>query len=684
MRALLLPLTVLLILASSTHALSAFEQEVLSASLVGVTIGFTIAALGYMVASVIGTPQALAWAKNEFYENFYTLFLVANVMLLAVAAQLFFVQFSGPPPAQQDFIQLAIEQVDAVMEGYDPNAITPTLQGQGYISTSKLGIKQLLMRSYAAESFVGLLSSSLNIHFQGLASISSSSTTAGGMGAIMAPSLNAPMFPGLTKVADLLEYINELIIMVLFMVIAHKGVLLFISEAGPKIFLVGILFRALPITRRLGSTLLALFITLQFVYPAFIAYAFSDDFYGKAVQDFSGTYINVDWFNGMPGMEGNYIIFLGPQDIIIYKEGTTANLSFTSTIPLFNYTVNEEGGSVLCNGIDATSEKPVECELPLDSMQRADIMDSETLGNYMKFYNITISFYADYYDEEMRLQPGYEYVYTLSVPVLVVQQCESTECSQQYIIKNQEFKEMRDAYIGGQTVGDVNDLYWSGVTGDIVSTGGKLAMSWATQKGFKKVSKTVVKEVAKKGFKGFLGKVIGGLVGGPFAVISFIISSVSIKSDLSTAMFDEIACDAYSGHMAEAYFEPTYTQPEVSDASWNVWYSMSKAIQNSWEFIVDSGGEMIDSSFKMYGESDYTSCAGSIGLFNEIMGSIAGWTTSGVVDNAREFNITILFTRVIMVFMISIFAIIITVTFFRSIAESIGGDSSLMGLGKLI
>jgi len=56
----------------------------------------------------------------------------------------------------------------------------------------------------------------------------------------------------------------------------------------------------------------------------------------------------------------------------------------------------------------------------------------------------------------------------------------------------------------------------------------------------------------------------------------------------------------------------------------------------------------------------------------------------GVETAPREFNVTVTMTRVVLVFIISLFSLIISVTFFRAISESIGGDSSLLGLGKII
>ncbi|MGB9635298.1 MAG: hypothetical protein ACPL0A_02360 [Candidatus Micrarchaeia archaeon] len=657
-----------------------FDQNIYTAGAIGVVIGFIIAALGYMVASIIGTPQAMSWAKNEVYENFYTLFLVSNVIVLALAVDVFFVMSGAPQPTYDKLVDSALSQVDMVLYGnyskipedFELGKIDET--NNAYMNTSSLGLTSLFMRAYAFETAITEMTYITHIAIKPLVA-GATSEGGGGIGAVGTPSIDAPMFPGLSKVSDVIESINELILILILILIVQKGVLLFIKFAGPIIFLTGVLFRSLPITRRLGSTLIAIFITMQFIYPAFLSATLSDSFYGKMVGDFSGVYVNVDWLAGLPATGAVPVQFVGPSDIVIVddkvkKDGI--NFSFVGLLVSYNYSVVDERNNKICKGSSTYGEQ-INCTI---SYSRIPTPDDLNKKNELTphFYNITLSFYGVERGLE-GISPA-QYKYALDVPVYFIKPCDSAECEQTLLVKNEESKEIRNAYIAEQQYEEIDDLYAPGVAGDVLTATGKLTASYLAKRGFEKVTRDVVERVGKTGLKGALGKIAGAPVG----IVSFILSSATIKSDISTFIFDEIACDAYSGHMAKSYLgEPLYKQPEVSDSTWM--YSIANAIKEGGEFIGSAVYDIYDQTFKMYGESDYTSCASSTGLFNKMLGTVL---PGDIIESPREFNVTILFSRAIFIFMISFFSIVISVTFFRSIAENIGGDSSLMGLGKLI
>lgn len=701
-------LIVLLFLLTLVHGANP-SNDIYSAGFTAIVIGLTIAAIGYMIASVIGTPQALGWAKNEIYENIYSIVLISSIMIFALAAQVFFISMEHPP-SMDNYIDLAIDEIDVVLTGTVPDDFELGSDRYPSLPTNRLGIISIFARNYAFETVSGETAYLTSINFKPALDFGSDS----GQGSAKTSSfgIQAPLLPGLTKVADVIERINEMIFLVMLMLVAQKGVLIFVKSSGPTIFFVGAFFRALPITRRLGSTLIAVFITLQFVYPAFLIFAYSEDFYGEVVKDFSGTYINVDWINGLPSTTPNFIIFVGPKGIVSLTDQVKqkgVNFSFKGMFPKYNYTVVDDEGRELCKG-EGEFDQQIDCPINLNEVKIGDVQDGDTLAESMMFYNITVSFYGlstelarSLYGEDSDdlaslglpstsvISPGlvakhvsenqYLYEYTLSVPLLFVEKCGGPECEQELYIKDEEFSRIAEQYMSDQIEEGFNDLYAPGIAGDILSFSGKIAMTKFSKKmavaGVKKLTKKFAKSTIKTGLK----KVAGAAAGWPAVLLQM----VTIKSDISTGLFDEIACDAYSGAMARSYFgEPLYKQPEVSSSSADMYYKIGESLNSIGEFTADTIKEMIQSTFILYSESDYKSCAGSVGLFNKMAGGVLGSASSGVVNSAREFNVTVLFTRVIVVFMIVIYSIVITVTLFRAIAENIGGDSSLMGLGKLV
>ncbi|MEM4331740.1 MAG: hypothetical protein QW500_00490 [Candidatus Micrarchaeia archaeon] len=683
----------LLLVPNIAHA--ATLGDILSASAVGVAIGFVIAGLGYMVAGFIGTPQAQGWAKNEVFENLFTLFLVANIGLLAVASLIFFAAFPSstatPPQFGLDLNSLinaqvmtddAIRQVDIAIEGIP--ASQATNPGSTYISTSDWGLKQVFMASYVIETFIGEWTYIGQIHFNTLGAGSTVGGSGGGIGAVDSLSLKAPLFPGLSKVTDIIEQMNELIILMIFMLLAHKGILIFISAVGPQLLLIGIFFRSLPFTRRLGSTLMALFITLQFVYPAFILASFSDDFYGKIVKEFSGVYVSTDWMTALPGADGTQIIFLSPKDIVQVDESTKEiNFTFTARAGIYNFTVKDQTGGLLCKGTAITTQEIV-CPISISKLKPLDLIkDADKLDQAVYFYNISIDFYGTAFDSQTQqyILENYPYKESLSVPIFIIQKCTTTECEQKYQIRNAEFNEIRDGYIADQK----NPEYFldnaAQKTANMFVLAQKFSLHYMSEKAMKQVSGTVVKQVAKEGTKKTISAMLkrgaGAVAGGVSAIVTFALSSALIKSDIATAMFDEVACDAYSGYMAQKYIDPPSNAPSIDTSQLDFWKAAWYRAQQAGDFIAEVSLDMLRSYGSMYDVSDYKSCAASTGAFDWLAGKALGYSP-------REFNVTVLMTRVVVAFMISLFSIIIVVTFYRSIAESIGGDSSLMGLGKVI
>ncbi|MCX8200181.1 MAG: hypothetical protein N3G76_01805 [Candidatus Micrarchaeota archaeon] len=688
-------LLVIVLLLSSGTAHAATLGDILSASAVGIAIGFVVAGLGYMIAGFIGTPQAQGWAKNEVFENFFTLFIVANIGVLSLASLIFFAVFpvsqSYPAELSLDLNSLvnsplmvdqAIRQIDIALEGNKD--VQPQASSEGYISTETWGIKQVFMASYIFETFLGEWTYLAQIHFNTLGAGSTLGGNGAGIGAVDSLSLKAPLLPGLSKVTDIIEQMNELIILIIFMLLAHKGLLVFISAVGPQLLLIGIFFRSLPFTRRLGSTLMALFITLQFVYPAFILASFSDNFYGKILKEFSGVYVSTDWMTALPDVDGTQIIFISPKEIVQVSDKTKEiNFTFAARAALYNFTVIGPDGRTLCKGT-AIATQEISCPISVSSLKPLDLIsDASKLDEAVYFYNISVDFYGTGYDSltQSYITEGYKYKETLSVPIFVIKNCTTVECDQKYMVRNAEFNEVRDAYIAAQKNPEQFAENAAQKTANAMVLAQKFTLHYMSEKGMKKATEKLVKQVAKEGMKKTLTTTLrkgaGAVAGGVGAIVTFALSSALIKSDIATAMFDEIACDAYSGYMAQKYIDPPPNAPSVDTSQLDFWKAAWYRAGQAGDFIAEVGVDVLRSYGSMYDASDYKSCAASTGAFNYLAGKATGYSP-------REFSVTVLMTRVVLAFIISLFSIIVGVTFFRSISESIGGDSSLMGLGKVI
>jgi len=380
-----------------------------------------------------------------------------------------------------------------------------------------------------------------------------------------------------------------------------------------------------------------------------------------------------------------FIMLVEPAGISTVDEDGSLNISFTSSLPVYNYTVwNEDESKIATDAVSKTQcrgeavfSDTVRCTVK--AKKPGNALDLDSLEGAVEFYSINISFMGPGQSDDFReLDMGkyYKYEYGLSFPILPVKACESAECRQSLLKISETFIQLREAYIAEQKFSDSHMT--AEMAGDVLSLAGKGLVHHYGGKFLGGVSKSALKTGVKTGGK-LLPKIVSRVAGVPGLVLS-LVTSPMIKSDISTFLFDEIVCDAYSGTMADAQFgEPINDMPEVTAGKGLVGY-VDEGLEVGGEVMKDIARE----GFMMYSESDYKTCANSIGLFNWLFGKVATWASDDMVNEPREFNVTVLMTRVVIAFMISFFAVVVSVTLFRSISENIGGDSSLMGLGKLL
>ncbi|RLG20054.1 hypothetical protein DRN67_01005 [Candidatus Micrarchaeota archaeon] len=214
-------------------------QEMLDAghwqpiALTALMISFFIVALGWMLSEFLRSPELHAWSKNEIYEVLISAFLLASVFFFAALGE-----------------QLA--------QGFTMGE-NHVEWGRAYLDN----VKTLLeLEMYPLILSVDIIASTFATwNFSYPAEISALSM-------IIATS---PV-SGLQMIAGSLVFMLDSVGMFIAVTLAQLAFLDFAETFGLALFVpLGIVLRTFPVSRRLGSTLIALGITIYFIYPLTLA-----------------------------------------------------------------------------------------------------------------------------------------------------------------------------------------------------------------------------------------------------------------------------------------------------------------------------------------------------------------------------------------------------------------------------
>ncbi|MCC7552439.1 hypothetical protein KO317_02110 [Candidatus Micrarchaeota archaeon] len=224
-----------------------FSSQAYVLVFIGLMISLGGALFAYLISTLGGFPQLKGWAQKEFKELIYSvlivflgMFLLHYVVLLVCYA---LIGYSGP------------------LDINDPVYFT---QGKVFLKVLDLNLQNIAER--------GVRTSAI------LSGYSKYGITFGvpiPMGGLVGFVVSVSMQPlaGLNIVADMIGDITKTVIMTNFLVSVMDSILDFIKITSFTIFFpLGIILRALPITRRLGSTLIALAITFYFIFPMTILF----------------------------------------------------------------------------------------------------------------------------------------------------------------------------------------------------------------------------------------------------------------------------------------------------------------------------------------------------------------------------------------------------------------------------
>ncbi len=639
-------------------------SNILGAGMIGVSIGILLAALAYMLGNFFGFPQMIGWSKNQLWESVYTMFLVSSILVFSIVVHIFPV---GVPEALQTNMQIpfpekAAMSLDNIIYGEIdmanlPDDVKKEIEGTGFITTNNIGLKRLFYLSYVDQIFLNVAYNLFSLEigtglwkfFEGANAIFSEGEA----------KFSGQFLSGFKKLMGLSGTISNYFLSLLLILYAQLGLLIFVSGGSIFLFGFGVFFRCIPFTRKLGSTLISLFVVLYFVYPAFVIFVFSDGMYGEMSKTFEGVYVQDQWFEGMENIDPNGIVVIEPYGLNQVAKGEDVYMRFYSFIfPEFNYSI-KSNNKIICEGSNYSGAM-IECNLKgtvpnnlinpnsdefkskiksaIENEEYKDVGTKVTYEILLSYEKGTDSFsypennnplsFNVYYSDKCVSDLCYQSVTQLS---------NSLESSVSAEVREELLSPMKAKLEEGYTEGKVADVAILATKATLLGLGTKLSGGKAT----------------------------------------VILAGLLFKNDISGFFYDEVTCDPYMNMIAVDYF---------NDDSDPIPKPLSDGDGGSLDFIKslkEFGSSLKEKSVDYYGKSDYMSCNNALGVENggvmasffQSLSGTPGWTSK---------HMSVVFAPIVYVFISFIYTIVFSVTFFKSLSESIGGDSSLMGLGKLL
>ena len=239
-----------------------------------ILVCIALAVLAYMAGEALDMPTIKAYAKGEVLELGNTIvifvFILAALFVFSLAAQRLYPNIvyttagGGVTPSGV----CGYYATDPLNPSHTPTMFSMAdyfLGCQPYWDKDKTGYGVLLPKLIEMYTSLMQLEALLGILSTLGAQVNLPST------ALMQPSLSVAFHAGLTVVSDAHTLIVDAIGMTIVTVIGQKVLLEFIYTSVLRYFLpLGIFLRALPFTRKTGSTVIAVCVVFYFVYPSSI------------------------------------------------------------------------------------------------------------------------------------------------------------------------------------------------------------------------------------------------------------------------------------------------------------------------------------------------------------------------------------------------------------------------------
>ena len=302
--------------------------ELVFAAMPAILICIAFAVLSYMAGEGLDMPTIKAHAKNEVLElgNTFVIFafIVAALFVFSVAAEkmypnilyvdtdgqpansgmcgAYYEEERGPEGQQPTMFSIADYFLGCMPNMFDPKQIGPEGGAFGANGVFLPRLTEIYLSLMQLEFLLGILSTfgvSINLP----------------QPVTILPGISTSFHAGLVVVSDAHTVIVDAVGFSIVSVIAQKVILEFVFDTVLKFFLpFGILLRAFPVSRKTGSTVIALCCVLYFVYPSSILM-------NKFMFD---TYVSMDAVSIGGGLDtgiGNRIDFVNYANAVEISAG---------------------------------------------------------------------------------------------------------------------------------------------------------------------------------------------------------------------------------------------------------------------------------------------------------------------------------------------------------------------------
>jgi hypothetical protein len=230
-------------------------------------VGFAFAALAFMAGEFLSMPSIKAWVKGELYEHSLSAFIILIAIASVITLNWIAIGFVSQPNAQTYCNEnLTHPEFD------DPNQYPVFTQAQFFLGCKPdptdfipmAGNFRGVMLAPMLSAYRHLIGIELVLGILSTMGFSTQQVTA----IVTIPRLSFQPLIGMTIVSEAHIIVLDYIALGAGVIFSQKVLLQFIQESMLTIFLpFGLLFRAIPLTRKTGSTIIALCIAAYFVYP---------------------------------------------------------------------------------------------------------------------------------------------------------------------------------------------------------------------------------------------------------------------------------------------------------------------------------------------------------------------------------------------------------------------------------
>ncbi|MEM3454972.1 MAG: hypothetical protein QXF07_00095 [Candidatus Micrarchaeia archaeon] len=316
-----------------------FTTDWFATSIMALLLSAALSALAWMLSSAFQSNELKGWARKELSEFIVTALILLLTVPLLMTITSITIAYAGSDP-----FFLAKSFLDKVED--DLTYAYSYLFGLNivYSGASTLTIDLSKILSWLLTmvgSIAGLTTGGVGVIAGGLGGFGIANLAKAITGLKLELGLGAPF----SMISNIISNILSGLVPFLLAFFVQKELLFFIQyTALPVLFPTGVLLRTFPITRKAGSTLIALSLTLFIVYPLTLAFASKmyDD--TKAAisagqLDYKPESVSIPFFRLLPDA-GRY--YLNQSDRFLWEVFTPLNYSIW--------------GDVSCNGVGSIYE----------------------------------------------------------------------------------------------------------------------------------------------------------------------------------------------------------------------------------------------------------------------------------------------------------------------------------------